>query len=137
MFKYLIVLLALVIIGDQICVLLADRTLRNTPQFFEEIVAKANLSQAVPSDNYFYQSCEFHQVKLIYKAKTCFSRNGGTNPSRYGDERELLSLFYWPPLSKVFSIFSGYYYEEACCNEMLMYVSRDNKIIEDFRNDEL
>lgn len=135
MLKYLIVCLALVVIADQICVRLADRRLRNTPQFFEEIVARANLSQAVPSDSHLYQSCEFHQVNLIYKAKTCFSRRGGTNPSRYGDNRELISLFYWPPLSKTFSIFSGYYYEEACCNKMLMYVSRDKKIIEDFRSD--
>jgi hypothetical protein len=56
MFKYLVVHLALEVIGDQICVRLADRTLRNTPQFFEEIVAKAELIWRQPG--YTRRQCE-------------------------------------------------------------------------------
>jgi len=130
-----LVVLVLLVAADQICVRLADRAIRITPDFFETVLERADLSlkTTAESGSYFYQSCEFHRVLLFYKAKTCFSRSGGTNPTRYGDNRELMQFFYWPPLSKTFSFFAGYYYEEPCCNEMLMYVTRENQIIEDFR----
>ena len=136
--KYVFIFLISLIVIDQIGARVADKYIRGTPDFFKTVLKKADLTMQSSQDtgSYLYQSCDYHQVMIVYYARTCFGKNGETNPSRYGDDRELVGLFYWPPQSKFFFFFSRYYYDELCCNTMLMYVSRDNHIIEDFgKND--
>lgn len=128
--------LALLIVADQICVRLADRAIRNTPDFFETVLERADLSLgALEKARAYYQGCEYHQVMLIYSARTCFSRNGWTETTVDDGNVSVISLLYWPPLSKTFFFFGGYYYEEPCCNESILHVTREKEIRKDIRDD--
>ncbi len=135
--RYIFLLLIGLVIADQIGVRLADRAIRNRQGFFETVLENADLSVMFESDSSSYQECQIHPVFLVYYAKTCFDNWGWINPSDHGERVEIGALMYWPPLSKTFSYFSDYYYNEPCCFETVFSITRGKKIRKDYRIDGL
>lgn len=134
--KRLIVIFVTVLIIDQFLAFAANRELR-TEHFFISVLEDASLDaeNIKAIDSFFYQDCELHTVFILYTAKTCFDLNGWSNSEKYGPGVVVFGLHYWPPASKIMYPFYGYYYQEACCNEVVLRVTRDKKIVENFVND--
>jgi hypothetical protein len=130
---FLIVILVVVV--DILAAILADRILRTRDQFFETIVAEADLAYKTSEEtgSFLYQECAWYRVLLVYWAWTCFGRDGFRLPRLYGDQ-SVLSLYYWSPLPLSMLWASDFHFDAPGAKNIL-YVSRQNQILKDFRND--
>jgi hypothetical protein len=129
---FLIVIL--LVVADFLAASLADQMLRNRDQFFETIVAGADLSSRPWKEHdSFYQECAWHRALLMYWGRTCFMRDGFRDPELYGDQT-ILSFYYWNPIPLSMTGFSDFHFD-APGRETILYVSRQNQILKDLRND--
>jgi hypothetical protein len=130
-----LLIFVLLIVADFQAASLADRILRNRDQFFETIVAEADLSfrpwKEGESSN--YQECAWHRVLLVYWGRTCFDRDGSSNPKLYGNQN-FVQLYYWSPLPLSMLWISDIHFD-APGRKTIMHVSRQNEILKDLRND--
>jgi len=130
-----LLIFVLLIVADFQAASLADRMLRNRDQFFETIVAEADLTYKTSEEagSYLYQECAWHRVLLVYWARTCFGRFGTRNPELYGDQ-SILPLNYWRPLPLSMLWLSDMHFD-APGREMILSVTRMNEIVRDLRNE--
>jgi hypothetical protein len=130
---FLIVIL--LVVADFLAASLADRTLRNRDQFFETIVVEADLTYKTSEEtgSYSYDECHWHRILLVYWGRTCFSREGFSNPRFYGNQN-FVQLYYWSPLPLSMLWLSDIHFD-APGSKNILYVSRQNEILKDLRND--
>ncbi|MCA3487411.1 MAG: hypothetical protein IOD05_20085 [Rhodobacter sp.] len=130
---FLIVILVVVV--DILAANLADRTLRTRDQFFETIVAEADLAYKTSEEtgSFLYQECAWYRVLLVYWARTCFGRSGSRLPRLYGDQ-SVLHLYYWSPLPLSMLWYSDLHFD-APGRQIILYVTRMNEIVRDLRNE--
>ena len=130
-----LLIFVLLIVADFLAASLADRMLRNRDQFFEKVVAEADLSSRPwkEGESSTYQECGWHRALLIYWGRTCFRRDGFRHPELYGDQ-SILSLYYWSPLPLSMLWLSDIHFD-APGRKTILYVSRQNEILKDLRND--
>jgi hypothetical protein len=130
-----LLIFVLLIVADFQAASLADRTLRNRDQFFETIVAGADLAYKPwkKGESSAHVECAWHRVLLVYWARTCFGRDGSRNPELYGDQ-DLIPLNYWRPLPLSMLWLSDMHFD-APGREMILSVTRKNEIVRDLRNE--
>ncbi len=130
-----LLMFVLLIVADFQAASLADRTLRNRDQFFETIVAGADLTYKTfkETGSSSYQECAWHRALLVYWGWTCFDRSGSSNPKLYGNQN-FVQLYYWSPLPLSMLWISDIHFD-APGSKTIMHVSRQNQILKDLRKD--
>jgi hypothetical protein len=130
---FLIVIL--LVVANFLAASLADRMLRNRDQFFETIVAGADLAYKPwkKGESSTYVECHWHRVLLVYWGRTCFRRDGSSHPEFYGNQN-FVQLYYWSPLALSMLWASDFHFDVPGA-ETILYVSRQNQILKDLRND--
>ena len=130
--KTMVSLAFLAILLDQATTRIAANSFMKDPHFFENVLEEAHLFGAESTANHLYQECQIHPKFFIYYSKTCFSEKGQRDVPERGGRTEFMALYYWPPLSVLSRPISNTYYNDACCREVIYFVTKTKEILESF-----
>ena len=94
---------AFLVVVDFTAAFVADRIIRNQPDFFRNVLARQDLTVLQEElERNVYAGCEWHRALVLYEARTCFY-SGGYRPSEHG-LIQVGDLLYWPTRQKSLSL---------------------------------
>jgi hypothetical protein len=101
--RAILVVGAVLVVVDFTVAFVADRMIRNRPNFFRDVLARQDLTVLQEElDRNVYAGCEGHRALVIYEARTCF-RSGTYRPSEHG-LIQVGGLVYWRTRPKSLSL---------------------------------